>query len=342
MPVGGPINATPASSYQSPTVGQPGAAPSVGSGDAAQPGAPSVAAGSTPGAFPGQMPQGAYAAQMGNPNPSVPGAGVPGAPTDPTAAGPSAPFGQPQPGLAAQPGQPSYFGQAPADPNAQNPGVAGYPGQAPAGANGQVAASWTSGQVGQPYQLDDNGNPIYPPVNPNGAAPGFPYQQPQQPATDASKKKLYAIIAVAAVLVLIVVLIIVAALRGSSGGARNVSLFDFEEGYCFINEFSEEAQSSLPVTECSEPHNAEVTDVYEISESEIPTYTDIMVEMKADEVCYNAVFEYVGAGYDQFNVYPGYYMPSQDSWDNGDREILCYVETYDSSNSLTESLKGKG
>jgi hypothetical protein len=60
---------------------------------------------------------------------------------------------------------------------------------------------------------------------------------------------------------------------------------------------------------------------------------------KADDACYDRFFDFIGAptDYDGSLNY-GYLFPSAESWDGGDREILCYI--FDEEGTTTGSLKG--
>jgi hypothetical protein len=59
-----------------------------------------------------------------------------------------------------------------------------------------------------------------------------------------------------------------------------------------------------------------------------------------NESCVPAFESYIGRAVDsEPELSIGYYYPSRDSWDSGNKTITCYVAQPDES-PMTESLKG--
>jgi len=94
---------------------------------------------------------------------------------------------------------------------------------------------------------------------------------------------------------------------------------------------------SIPVVPCSEPHEDEVYYVFDSTASEYPGEDELKNE--ARETCIDEFADFVGLAYDESSLdyWPMY--PTEQSWEQGDREILCMV--YDlSGEKVTGSLAG--
>jgi hypothetical protein len=118
------------------------------------------------------------------------------------------------------------------------------------------------------------------------------------------------------------------------GGGQSV--FEMEVGNCFDDvEFGE--VQSLPIVDCSQPHDNEVYAIFDYDGAEFPGQEAI--NDVARELCLDRFEAYVGAPYatSVLEVFP--ITPTEDSWDEGDREIICNVYNSDLS-KLTQSMRG--
>jgi hypothetical protein len=89
---------------------------------------------------------------------------------------------------------------------------------------------------------------------------------------------------------------------------------------------------------CNESHGAEVIFVGEYSGDTYPI--SLNLDSYIEESCVPAFEAYVGQNIDsQAALSIGYFYPSRDSWDSGDRTITCYALHTDES-PMTESVKG--
>ena len=90
---------------------------------------------------------------------------------------------------------------------------------------------------------------------------------------------------------------------------------------------------------CTESHNAEVIFVGDYTEG--TTYPiSLTLDRFIESVCVPAFETYLGRSFDSDpELSIGYFYPSRDGWDDGDRTITCYVAQPDES-PMTESLKG--
>lgn len=116
-----------------------------------------------------------------------------------------------------------------------------------------------------------------------------------------------------------------AAERGDDGAiveAGTMSAFEIQVGDCFDDEaFSSDEISELPVIPCSQPHDNEVYATWDIAASVFPGDDD--VDMMASEGCYERFESSIGKSYEESVIDFTTMYPSQGSWDNGDREVVC-------------------
>ena len=119
------------------------------------------------------------------------------------------------------------------------------------------------------------------------------------------------------------------------GGGNNV--FELKVGDC-INDASvgDDAVTSVPVVDCSEPHDSEVFYSHIMSQASYPGTTATTDE--ADVACSAAFEDFIGIPYSDSVLYFSYFYPTESTWANGDREVLCMV--YDNDGQTTGSLAG--
>lgn len=118
-------------------------------------------------------------------------------------------------------------------------------------------------------------------------------------------------------------------------------VFSLKTGDCFNDEAAASEQiESVKMPACTEEHDNEVYGTYNLTDADFPSYDSAAILDDAEAGC-GAQFEgFVGAPIDQTSLDYGYYYPSPESWENGDREILCLA--YDLNGPISEPLRGKG
>lgn len=116
-----------------------------------------------------------------------------------------------------------------------------------------------------------------------------------------------------------------------------VDVFSLQVGDCISEVESEELQT-VRIMPCDEPHTDEIYHRFELTGDELPT-----TEMwdTADAECIPALEEFVGTAWDDSEVSYWPMSPTQESWDAGDREVLCvaYIEDEELSSSLEGSQR---
>lgn len=129
------------------------------------------------------------------------------------------------------------------------------------------------------------------------------------------------------------------AVNGAVTGEDDV--FSLKVGSCMNDYGSETEITSVPIVECSEPHDTEIYFASSVAGDEYPGLE--AVQTQADEDCRSAFEGFVGLAYDDSVLYYSTLYPSDESWGGGDREILCGISKYDENEEIvkvTGSLKG--
>ena len=133
--------------------------------------------------------------------------------------------------------------------------------------------------------------------------------------------------------------------RDSSGSivdAGEIGVFSLQVGDC-LNDFPsiDELQGGL-VSEglgvpCSTPHQYEV--FYETFFDKNDSVLDI--ESAAGDVCLEQFEGYVGASYRLSSLDFVFFIPSEESWEQGDRELTCLLTSEDGT-PLAGSARNSG
>jgi Septum formation len=136
---------------------------------------------------------------------------------------------------------------------------------------------------------------------------------------------------------------------GSNGDAGTVKgngdqtdVFTIKVGQCLNDAAASGEVSSVPVVDCTKPHDTEAFKSIELTEDTYPG--DTAISDRAETECDNAFESFVGiAVADSTSIVDAWYLPTADSWAGGDREILCLVGSVDADRKpvkTTGSLKG--
>jgi hypothetical protein len=122
-------------------------------------------------------------------------------------------------------------------------------------------------------------------------------------------------------------------------------VFSLSVGDCTNDEAMETTElSSVVNPPCDEPHDNEIYLAFEVDNTTYPAGSEYPGEevmiTEAENQCVPAFEEWVGASIEETSLHFGTYYPSAETWDTGDREVLCLA--YDLNGPVTGSLEGKG
>ena len=137
---------------------------------------------------------------------------------------------------------------------------------------------------------------------------------------------------------IVVTVFVALAVLTSACGQGNV--FSLEVGTCFDDQDSGGGEvSDVPIVDCADPHDDEVYYLFDLPSGDFPGSSSI--DEQAGAGCLAAFEPYVAEPYNTSILDIGWLDPTPDSWDQGDREIVCIL--YDLSLAkLTGSMQGSG
>jgi hypothetical protein len=118
--------------------------------------------------------------------------------------------------------------------------------------------------------------------------------------------------------------------------ATDVNVFDLRVGDC-LDGFTDDTEiSDIRAIPCSEEHTDEIMAAVDLSGEEEYPGADA-IQQRADEACYEEFGEFVGVSWDDSQLDYGFLAPTEKSWAEGDREILCTIG--DPNRAVTGTLQ---
>ncbi len=127
-------------------------------------------------------------------------------------------------------------------------------------------------------------------------------------------------------------------LLGQSVSAEIGECMDYAALEEQMNGAAEGEITELPTLECSTAHNAEVVHTFEVPEGDWPGMSAIDDAISAN--CLPAFESYVGEPFAEAENFDMFLLtPTEQSWGQGDREVICIAYTLDGSTTTT-SFKG--
>jgi|FLYL01.1.fsa_nt_gi hypothetical protein len=124
------------------------------------------------------------------------------------------------------------------------------------------------------------------------------------------------------------------------------NVLDLDVGTCFDDdgvfsggdaEVSE--VSDVPIVDCAEPHDNEVYHVEVVGHPAFPGAEAMATQ--ADEICWTAFEPFVGTDYLESELDFGWLIPTAESWERGDREVVCFLYRLDAG-KMTGTMRGGG
>ena len=103
------------------------------------------------------------------------------------------------------------------------------------------------------------------------------------------------------------------------------SVFSLEVGQCIDAEADSGEVGSVPVVECSQPHEGEIYALPQAPDGGFPG-EDALRQTAQDQCTGSAYTDYVGLPYEQSEFEVTFLLPTEESWSRGDREIGCIVQ----------------
>jgi hypothetical protein len=138
--------------------------------------------------------------------------------------------------------------------------------------------------------------------------------------------------------VIVPIVIIVAFLAIVLWAVRdNQSADDLAAGTCFDIPTATEV-STVTRHDCTEAHDAEVFHNVEYSGDASSYPISLTFDGFASDTCTPVFATYVGEALEDSDLTFGYFYPTRDSWNDGDRTVTCYAFRVDEA-KLTQSVR---
>jgi hypothetical protein len=121
--------------------------------------------------------------------------------------------------------------------------------------------------------------------------------------------------------------------------AGSLDAFQVRLGDCFNDPdgYAEEL-TSLPGVPCSEPHDNEAYAVFDLT---MDSYSEFEIADTSESACIDHFAAYVGRDYESSALDVATLYPTQESWSQNDREVVCAL--YDmSGEKLVGSVRDSG
>lgn len=116
----------------------------------------------------------------------------------------------------------------------------------------------------------------------------------------------------------------------AAGCSGQGNVFSLEPGTCFDDagtadgtDAGEELVSDVDVVDCAGPHFNEVFATFDIDRDEYPGPAETLT--LADDGCLERFGAFVGTDYATSELVLLYFVPTEQGWSNGDREVICYL-----------------
>ncbi|MEY9210941.1 septum formation family protein [Thermobifida halotolerans] len=123
----------------------------------------------------------------------------------------------------------------------------------------------------------------------------------------------------------------------NTSGTSEEDVFAIAVGDCFPPDNSgAEEVTTVEVVPCSEPHDSEAYAAGYMPDGPYPG--DYEIQTFADDFCMTEFDSFVGLPYEESVLDFSYFSPTESSWEQGDREILCTI--FDPDGEVTGTLAG--
>jgi Septum formation len=138
--------------------------------------------------------------------------------------------------------------------------------------------------------------------------------------------------------VIVVGLVVGGVLAVLSGDDDDVSAFDLSVGDCFDLPNPNGQITEVGGVPCSDPHDAEVYDTFDIEAAEFPGQNAVVRE--AQRGCKQSFADFVGLTYQKSELELQSLYPTEQSWDiQDDREVVCAVTEPKGQKTTVETLE---
>lgn len=111
------------------------------------------------------------------------------------------------------------------------------------------------------------------------------------------------------------------------------SVFELNVGECYGQPPTSDLVESVEPISCDEPHGIEIYHVFDI---DLPAFDADAVSLASQDGCYDVFEGYMGISYEESWYGFDGLLPSSQSWNQGDREVVCFVMPFEEG--ISESV----
>jgi len=131
----------------------------------------------------------------------------------------------------------------------------------------------------------------------------------------------------------------IVAVAASIGCASPGNVFSVDTGDCFDDpDAAGDEISDVALVDCEQRHDNEVYAVASIEQDDYPG--DEAVLARARDLCLDAFEPYVATPYATSELFATWIVPTEGSWSDGDREVVCVL--FDADGPLDRSMQDSG
>lgn len=135
--------------------------------------------------------------------------------------------------------------------------------------------------------------------------------------------------------------VLVGACALALSGCTSSSVMNLSVGDC-MQLPTDSTAVTIDRSSCTSPHQAEVAAVIDVqSDADAAFPGKAALNSQAETACVESFEDYVGAAYVSSSLDVTWLTPTAESWQRGDRSIVCLVHAMGSA-ELTASVKGSG
>lgn len=117
---------------------------------------------------------------------------------------------------------------------------------------------------------------------------------------------------------------------------EQADVFDIAVGDCIGDFAVDEEISDVSVVSCEKPHDQEVFAIFEVPDGEFPGSEAFQTQVQED--CVPKFETFVGLAFQESALDIKWLEPTEESWSQGDRELVCTV--YEEGKPTTGTLEG--
>lgn len=116
----------------------------------------------------------------------------------------------------------------------------------------------------------------------------------------------------------------------------DTGVFDVQVGDCLNDGDINGEVSEVKVIDCASEHDSEAYESIQIADGDYPG--DTALQDQAETECTTAFTSFIDMDYQTSSLDISFFFPTEETWAQGDREILCFVA--DPSGKTTGTLEG--